>query len=50
MKAALVYLVIILVALVAVAAVLKSPSGTVSKTQSTLQSQVEARKALLDSL
>ncbi len=50
MKAVLVYFVILLVALVSVAAVLKSPSGTVSKTQSTLQSQMEARKALLNSL
>lgn len=50
MKAILVYVVILLVALVSVAAVLKSPSGDVQKAQSTLQKQVEARKALLDSL
>lgn len=50
MKAILVYVVILLVALVSVAAFLKSPSGAVQKTKSTLQMQVETRKALLNSL
>lgn len=50
MKSILVYVVILLVALVSVAAFLKSPSGAVKKAQSTIQMQVEARKAMLDSL